>query len=220
MILDDFLDESEWTALWTDFQFMELLPVTRATGAWKLSDRVPLGSEEVVTPPRDAELAHDPSEPRRYPTNTPIDAVLTRLFEHRDDFGELIGEDWARVSARAYVYPADTALSWHCDDSELYAGAFVYYAHPHWNAHWGGELLIADHEEGDDLPIMAYRFETESYSQQLLNLGTGSFVAPKPNRMVLIGNAAHSVARISPAAGDHVRASISGFFLRDSQAES
>ena len=214
VILDDFLDEDEWAAVWTEFQFMELLPVTRASGAWKLSDGVPLGGHEILTPPRDADLEHDPQQPRRYPTNTAIDAVLTRLFEHEEAYRELVGTDWERVSARAYVYPAETALSWHRDDSELYAGAFIYYAHPRWDAHWGGELLIADQSEASDLPIMAYRFETASYSEQLLDLGTGSFIAPKPNRLVLLAGAPHSVARISPAAGDCVRASVSGFFLR------
>lgn len=217
VILDDFLEEDEWAALWTEFQFVDLLPVTRGRGAWKLDDGVPLGSEEVLTPPRDAELVRDPAQPGLYPTGTAIDAVLTRLFEHADRYRELIGDEWRRVSARAYVYSAGTSLSWHKDDHELYAGAFVYYAHPRWNAHWGGELLIADQPEvvEDELPIMAYRFETESYSERLMQPGTGSYIAAKPNRMVLLGDAPHCVAPIRAAAGENVRASISGFFLRD-----
>jgi Rps23 Pro-64 3,4-dihydroxylase Tpa1-like proline 4-hydroxylase len=106
-------------------------------------------------------------------------------------------------------------LSWHRDDSELYAGAFIYYAHPHWNAHWGGELLIAD--VPDDLDIMAYRFENEPYSEQLLEHGAGRFVMPKSNRLVILGGAPHAVAPVSAAAGQNVRASVSGFFLRESR---
>ena len=56
-ILDDFLDEDEWTALWTHFQFAEMHPVSRLVGAWKLDDGVPLGGKEIVTPARNAELA-------------------------------------------------------------------------------------------------------------------------------------------------------------------
>ena len=65
---------------------------------------------------------------------------------------------------------------------------FVYYAHPHWNAHWDGELLVGDVEPDvdDELQVMGYRFETESYSERLLEPGLGSFVMPKPNRLVIL----------------------------------
>jgi Rps23 Pro-64 3,4-dihydroxylase Tpa1-like proline 4-hydroxylase len=121
------------------------------------------------------------------------------------------------------VYPRDTGLSWHVDDHELYAGAFIYYAHPRWDAHWGGELLIAElaadpEEEEEELPIMAYRFETEAYSERLLEIGCGNFVMPKPNRLVLLAGAPHMIARVSPAAGHNVRASVSGFFLNPTRA--
>lgn len=73
-IIDDFLDEEDWTALWTEFQFAELSPVSRTVGAWKLSDGIPLGGAEVITPQRDAELVHDPKKPQQYPSETAIDA--------------------------------------------------------------------------------------------------------------------------------------------------
>lgn len=216
-VIDDFLDEDAWTALWSEFQFMDLLPVTRSLGAWKLDDGVPLGGHEVVIPklgltrPTDSESAREESSP----LEQLVAAVLNEPEYHRD----LVQDDWDRVCARPYVYPQGTGLSWHVDDHELYAGAFIYYAHPHWNAHWGGELLIAESDpetdaEQGDMPIMAYRFETEPYSERLLEVGCGNFVMPKPNRLVILGGAAHMLARVSPAAGASVRASVSGFFLR------
>ena len=213
-IIDDFLDEEEWTALWTEFQFAELHPVSRTVGAWKLSDGVPLGGQEIITPPREADLAHDPQDPQRYPSGTAIDAVITGLLAESEAYSAVVGNEWARISARAYVYPAGTSLSWHRDDSDLYSGAFIYYAHPHWNAHWGGELLVADDADGD-LPIMGHRFENESYSESLLENGGGRFVMPKPNRLVILSGAPHAVAPVSRAAGQNVRASVSGFFLRE-----
>ncbi|MFO7567018.1 MAG: 2OG-Fe(II) oxygenase [Enhygromyxa sp.] len=210
-VIDDFLAEPEWAELWSHFQFAELHPVTRTRGAWKLDDGVPLGGEEVRT--------GAPS----YPSDTPIDHVIRALLERPEVHEGLVREGWDRISARAYVYPRETGLSWHVDDHELYAGAFIYYAHPIWNAHWGGELLIAEVDQGgeddqqdDDgeLPIMAYRFETEEYSARLLEMGCGSFVMPKPNRLVLLAGAPHMIARVSPAAGHNVRASVTGFFLR------
>lgn len=211
-IVDDFLDEQTWTSLWSDYQFMELLPVTRTLGAWKLDDGVPLGGQEVLVP-------RQPPEGNEQPTPSPLEQLAATILSNPDQHRELIGDDWDRISARPYIYPQGTGLSWHVDDHELYAGAFIYYAHPHWNAHWGGELLVAERDpeaeqEQGELPIMAHRFETEPYSERLLDMGCGNFIMPKPNRLVLLAGAPHMVARINPAAGAAVRASVSGFFLR------
>lgn len=203
-VIDELLGEREWTELWSHVQFAELLPVTRTRGAWKLDDGVPLGGEEIGT------------GADGFPSGTPIDHVIRALLERPELHAGLVAAGWDRISARAYVYPRDTGLSWHIDDHELYAGAFIYYAHPTWNAHWGGELLIAelDPDAEEDLPIMAYRFETEAYSARLLEMGCGSFIMPKPNRLVILAGAPHMIARVSPAAGHNVRASVAGFFLK------
>ena len=211
-IVDDFLDEATWTQVWSDFQFMELHPVTRTLGAWKLDDGVPLGGQEAVVA-RDAAEAADSG----------LSQLVAAMMANADRFSELIGEQWDRISARPYIYPQGTGLSWHVDDHELYAGAFIYYAHPHWNAHWGGELLIAERDleqeaQQGEMPIMAHRFETESYSERLLEIGCGNFISPKPNRLVVLGGAPHMIARVNPAAGAAVRASIAGFFLRPDAA--
>jgi hypothetical protein len=213
IVVDDFLDEETWTKIWSDFQFTELHPVTRTVGAWKLDDGTPFGGEEVVVP--------RPTTGSPGIGESPLELLLAEMFAHPDYYRDLVGEDWSRLSARSYVYPKETGLSWHVDDHDLYAGAFIYYAHPVWNAHWGGELLLADmmEESGaeeDEMPIMAHRFETESYSERLMDVGSGTFIMPKPNRLVLLSGAPHMVARINPAAGAAVRASVSGFFLRDS----
>jgi hypothetical protein len=199
-VLDDFLDQEAWSAVWSAFQFLDLLPVTRGAGAWKLDDGVPLGSEEVVVPAAGPVPEGD------------LAPVLKAVLGARASVSKEVTGEWDRLSARAYVYPAGTGLSWHVDDSERYAGAFVYYAHPHWNVHWGGDLQLA--AAPADGPIMGYRFATEEYSSALLETGEGAFVAPKPNRLVLLSDAAHQVTLVRAAAGDHVRASVSGFFLR------
>ncbi|PRP92345.1 hypothetical protein ENSA5_49760 [Enhygromyxa salina] len=223
-VIDDFLDEDAWTEVWSHFQFVDLLPVTRSRGAWKLDDGVPLGGQEIRTHGRDPAARHDDADPHRYPSETPIDRVIHALLTRPELHEGLVSDSWASVSARPYVYPHGTALSWHVDDHALYAGAFVYYAHPHWNAHWGGELLIGElgEPEGEDpdddeLPIMGYRFETEDYSERLLDMGCGSFVMPKPNRLVVLAGAPHMISRVSSAAGHNVRASVAGFFLEPVQ---
>ena len=143
LIVDDFLDEAAWTEVWTHFQFADLAPVTRTAGAWKLGDGVPLGGDELVTPARDEELSDEPVE-GRFPSGTALDRVVEALLGEAARFAPLVGDDWAHLTARPYVYPTGSGLSWHGDDSAAYTGAYIYYAHPHWNAHWGGELLVAD----------------------------------------------------------------------------
>ena len=215
LVLDDFLDEDAWTEVWTMFQFAELAPVTRTAGAWKLDDGVPLGGDEIVTPPRDAELPEAPEREGLFPSGTALDRVVEALLGHAASCAPLVGTNWSHVTARPYVYPAGTGLSWHGDDSALYTGAYIYYAHPHWNAHWGGELLVAEAAGAEDLPIMAHRFDDEEYSVALMERGEGRFVMPKPNRLVVLGGAPHMVTPIRAAAGSNVRASVSGFFLRE-----
>lgn len=209
-VVDDFLDEETWGRLWTAFQFLDLAPVTRTRGAWKLDDGIPLGGQDIVLP-RDLE-AEVPEVGEHEASLLPLMAqVLVADPLH----GRLLQGQWDRIAGRPWVYPQGTGLSWHVDDHELYAGAFIYYAHPAWNAHWGGELLIGetDPEQGK-LPVMGHRFETEPYSEQLLDLGHGSFVMPKPNRLILLGSAPHMVTKVSAAAGHNVRATVAGFFLR------
>lgn len=225
LIVDDLLDEDAWTEVWTMFQFSDLAPVTRTGGAWKLDDGVPFGGDEIVTPARDAELGEPGATPGTYPSGTALDLVLEAVLGAAQEAEDLVGNAWAQATARAYAYPRGTALSWHGDDTHAYDGAFIYYAHPHWNAHWGGELLLADAppealpEEREEMPIMAHRFDDEEYSRALLESGTGRFVMPKPNRLVLLGQAPHMVAPVRDAAGSHVRASVSGFFLSESQPQ-
>lgn len=210
-VVDDFLTEELWTELWTAFQFMDLLPVSRTHGAWKLDDGVPLAGAECVIErsPRAAPMSSEEKAPQ--------ERLLRAVLQRTDLHDAHLDGDWDRIVGRPYIYPKETSLSWHVDDHELYAGAFIYYAHPVWNAHFGGELLIAE-TDGTALPIMGYRFETEAYSEALLEVGCGNFVMPKPNRLVVLSGAPHMIARVSSAAGHHVRASVAGFFLRPDAA--
>ena len=212
-IFDDVLEEGAWSEVWSLMQFGELAPVSRTQGAWKLDDGVPLGGDEIVTPPRDAPLGEAGGDPGVFPSGTALDHVVTAVLGVAEQTADLVGTSFSALTARPYVYPRGSALSWHRDDSHLFDGAFIYYAHPHWNAHWGGELLIADPCPMED--IMGHRFDDHRVSEALMAGGRGSFIAPKPNRLVLIGGAPHAVAPVRDAAGSMVRATVSGFFLTE-----
>lgn len=220
LVIDDVLDEEAWSEVWTYFQFEDLTPTTRTDGAWRLEDGQVLAGPEFhgaspwLAPEREAAL-QDVFEDALYPTGAPPDHLLEVLRGLAED-AELapVRDDWEHVAGRAYVYPAGTALSWHRDDHDSYAGAFVYYAHPEWNAQWGGELMVAEVDDPLALPVTPFRFENREYSDALMEQGSGRYIAPRPNRLVVLGAQPHRVAPVTAAAGRAVRASLAGFFVR------
>ena len=171
-----------------------------------------------------------------YPTGSPLDPLFEAMHQQATLHPELYGEpkkDWLAISGKMFVYPAGTGASWH-NDGGMYRGAFIYYAHPHWDAQWGGQLLVADpsarethHElvaEKNKAQAGEPRRERKHYfgspvlgDDALMKRGIGSYVMPKPNRLVLLsGDNAHMVMKVSGAAGNKCRMSVAGFFLTPS----
>jgi hypothetical protein len=161
-----------------------------------------------------------------YPSHTAMDLLLESLLAHLGIFEPWVGQEgqeWTTLTACSYLYPPGSGLSWHHD--RFYSGAYTFYAHPQWNSDWGGELMIADPacrnwstpkvevlgaEQRRSLPAA---LDNRAESERLMNPGVGSFVLPKPNRLVLLaGGVYHRINPVSPAAGHHLRCSVSGFF--------
>lgn len=171
-----------------------------------------------------------------FPTGRPIDQLFQTILQHGDDWSDLIGrqpQDWCGFTTRAFLYPQGTGLSWHLDLGR-YSGAYIYYAHPNWNVKWGGELMIADDPAREKMgaafdphdpshtsiyhPDKTKRFgqhlENTWENKKLLETGTGRYVMPKPNRLVIVSlGCAHCINPVSAAAGDNVRATLTGFFI-------
>ena len=243
-VYDEVLSETDLRAVWNYVQLESYVPVHHEEWAkvWRVSDGVPLGAPSAVfyeapKPTRGAggHGGGKHGQIRSYPTHTGIDRVLETIVRHLDQFTELVGTRgvaFDNISARSFLYPQGTGLSWHEDDTR-YSGGYAFYAHPTWNSQWGGELLVA-HEstkgqnlEGDELvsvtreagKIQATRVRIPPFldnSRQdtvLGNLGMGQYISPKPNRLVVIaGGNPHMINKVSPSAGDHVRCTIAGFF--------
>lgn len=55
-------------------------------------------------------------------------------------------------------------------------------------------------------------------NEALMEQGMGYYVMPKPNRLVVMktGNP-HMISKVQPAAGDHIRASVTLFLIRPGQ---
>src|SRR5262249_3939937 len=156
---------------------------------------------------------------RDYPTGTAADALVRRVARLAPRLASLVGRrgrEWVIFSGRTFLYPPGTGLSWHTDGS-IYSGAWTFYAHPRWNAVWGGELMIARtrrtvHRRGD-APHFDNRRETEGLDE----IGAGTYITPKPNRLVVMAaSAPHMINRVNTAAGTNARCAVAGFFVRPS----
>jgi hypothetical protein len=236
VVFDDVMPEREFEEIWRYLQFARLAGVDSLydqDSPWPISDGRPLAGETVVATAEPSRLRRrvnrDASAGPAYPTGTALDHVFEKLLcllPQVEAWVGKMGKDWNRLSATPYVYPSGTALSWHADGSP-YTGAFTFYAHPVWKAQWGGELLVTDSSRklpysGRATPAphsleekLGYRFDKRAMNEHLSRPGIGRFIMAIPNRLVVLtGGNPHKVARVDPSAGDRVRATISGFFLR------
>ena len=170
--------------------------------AWRVED----GEPEATT-----NCFHDGPAPWAVP-------VFNVILQHASAFQPFVGtqgKDWRAVSARAFRHGVGSGLSWHTDD-QSYAGAWIFFAHPEWDCHWGGELLVADPScQGRQWRVPKAELKIPSENALLSEVGVGHYLFPKPNRLVVIAAGhPHRVNPVTPAAGPHARTTLSGFFLR------
>lgn len=122
------------------------------------------------------------------------------------------GEDWQDISFTPYLYPPGTKISWHNDGD--FSGACIFYIHPDWNVHWGGELLIAKTPK-DKVPDQTDYMSRKDHSAFLNHYGLGHYITPLPNRLVFTkGDLWHCINRVDQAAGDNIRCSVVAFFKK------
>lgn len=223
-IFDNVLSPEDHAFVWAYLQQerMEFVHSHRWVKAFRLTDGEPLWG-----PPYLSNTYQADSDRQGYPTHKAIDLVIETVKEKALECVDLVGEqnkDWAYFFARAYLYPANTGLSWHRDNENNAAGAFVYYAHPYWDAQWGGEFLVASPStrqavfpktltyEGQEKFLGAH-LESSHETPILMEEGLGTYIMPKPNRLVfLTSGILHCIKKVERAAGNKVRGTIQGFF--------
>lgn len=211
-VIDNVLEPQIFTQFW---EYFNTLPFQNCSHdqwlkVWKLSDG------EILRSPT---FYHT-----KAPFNCPMDWIQNYVFWLSAKFPHLIGEygkDWEEIQFTPYLYPDGSKISWHNDFG--YTGACIFYAHPKWSAHWGGELLVAKTEDGDgewtseksEETWSRNTFSRENHSDFLNKQGIGNYIVAKPNRLVFTkGSAWHSVNRVDRTAGDNVRCSVVGFFIK------
>jgi hypothetical protein len=174
---------------------------------WKLWDGDPMrGMGSVTYDPRRL----FPGRGGPYPTKTAVDVLVEAVVDASKLYPGICGKediDWGGIEFVPWIYPVGSALSLHCDGMG-YSGAFTYYTHSEWGEHWGGELVVMPPVDPSSPPP---GWMTD---EQVTDSGIGLSIAPRPNRLVLMGaNRPHRIVRVDRNAGAHMRLSVAGFFL-------
>ncbi|MFF4248718.1 2OG-Fe(II) oxygenase [Streptomyces sp. NPDC001822] len=211
-VFDDFLAPDAAAFLWhrlrdEEFHFVH----ARRDGAWNkvygLLDGSPLSGPGTINDP-DGHFTGRFPDHANHPTGGATDSVVKQIEEARPEllpWTGRFGEDWHAFTSRPFLYPQGSGLAWH-DDSGNRAASYVYYAHPEWQPSWGAELLVSPAPSEDLDPERRHAHLTRS---------PGQYVAPLPNRLVVIRSGVpHMIKKVEPHAGDRLRASVAGFFLR------
>jgi hypothetical protein len=137
-----------------------------------------------------------------YPSGTPLDRFVEAIQAALPDVAAMVGhpEGWHHLSVTSWIYPPNAALALRDAGPGVHGGAYVYYLNPEWKPHWGGLLVVLDHQA--NRATAAER-------------GLGRCIFPKKNRIVFLApDAQHLVTRVLAEAGDNVRMSLNGFFHR------
>ncbi|HEY2901327.1 MAG TPA: hypothetical protein VGL59_12175 [Polyangia bacterium] len=228
-VVDDLLPADAVDALWNYFQLQSFQRVDALgmQGQWALED-----SGVLRGPTTGWQRRWD----AQYPTKTPIDAAMKAVVDNAPLFAATAGRrdaDWNAFSAFPTIYVAGQGRLWHRDGDDE-TGSWTYFAHPQWNIEWGGELFVAAEREllpasgvflhrlrpmtdHADPPPWKSHLDNDDANRALLEDGTGvgSFVAPKPNRLVVVNGAApRSMAKVRASAGRHAHASLGGVFKK------
>ena len=226
IVADEILPPPTFKSLWREVSHGDYKSVhaQRWDKAWRLWDGNPLRGEAVYFDPKGA-FGWKGST---YPTSTAVDALIDavrRISGERPEVVGVEGKDWIALFLSPWLYPVGSGLALH-QDAQRYSGSFTFFTHPRWGVHWGGELLVASARSaittsaGSAQASSLTSFNDEAWEFEVSDencddVGIGVCVAPKPNRMALIGpDRPHRVTRVDQNAGTNVRASIAGFFLR------
>ncbi|MFB2863154.1 2OG-Fe(II) oxygenase [Aeromonas sp. MdU4] len=230
LVIDDFLNEDELFAIQLYMQFEKYFPV-HSNGwskSWRLTDGAPFTSPCYIfscltrNTTLNAEIISDG-----------MNVLSRKLLEIYGELREFLGDDWNAFSLTSYLYPSGTGLGWHEDDA-LYKGAYIFYAHPEWRPSWGGELCIIDTAVSSSAGLSEKVYDASENVLRLSGIiggavgpefgwtirdrninesGIGTFVYPKPNRLVVIKpNYSHCIKKVDTSAGENVRCSVAGFF--------
>ena len=198
-VLDDFMNKECMDAVWDGIQrsghSSDMITLSWSR-IWRWSGQPPVSGPEHLF--------------SKSPFHNHFDIVAACFLDVANDLIDLIGPTWSDLRMHSQFGGRGVKTAWHLDSKNV--GAFSYYPHPRWGLNWGGELMIANEpSERVGMPT-SRKMEYEWEQNHLMKHGAGVYIAPLPNRCVVMApNLFHSVARIDPDAGDAIRCCVVGF---------
>ncbi|NJM20898.1 MAG: proline hydroxylase [Richelia sp. RM2_1_2] len=219
VVFDDFLsvEDFELVKKYIHDENYQIYDASQFDRVYRLFDGKPLiGKSSRFSEKFPGVYSHDQ---KNCTTLTGIDVFVEHLLSNSEILNEWIGKkdiDWKGFTAKVYLYPQGSGLTWH-DDGGNKTGSYAFYTHPSWNVQWGGDLLIPDEStKNHDYQLVTIIKSDNRYDKNKnIEVGMGQYIAPKPNRLVVIaGENPHRINKVEPTAGDRIRSSISGFFVK------
>lgn len=209
LIFDDFLDEALFNDLWT---MMNQLQYQRSDSeywlnVWPLNDGTIMRNVGwSALAPNWIPKPNDNRGIKAPPAMLKFLEHIRKTFVHNQSDQKING-----VNLTPCVWPPKSSITWHRDGSGVRdnrIGAFTFYLHKEWNAEWGGELMLSPLEE----ELAFTPFDNSEVSNKLMAEGFGTWIAPKPNRLIMNpSNAYHKVAKTTDNAAP--RLTIQGFMV-------
>ncbi len=215
VVLDDVLTGEGAELVWRWFQSQQIGVYAPGNGARRPVDGIVYASSSTTI---DAAGS----------AKTLVDQTLLAAAALAKDVVGVAERDWSSATRTCWSYPAGTQAGWHNDGPDTQTGAFVWYMHPRWGASWGGELLVVDSCASDmvkqslesGLVVQGATespLSTDAETDVLFAVADPLCFQPRPNRMVLLtSDTFHTVRRVDPSAGDRLRSSLAGFFIKAS----
>lgn len=241
LVVDDFFQAKDFEQIWRWFQVAPFFPndMRGLHGAWRLDDGRVFRGPDVYYGKVAKQVAEANEGAFAYPTGTALDLLAENFARSAEVYQNLVGregKDWRTIAMAPRLYERNSSLYWHRDTPSVVTGSCTFYAHPEWNVQWGGELFIAHPSAlkipdrcgpsmiepkevmGRGMVQISGHLDNREVNDALMEAGMGYYVMPKPNRLVVMktGNP-HMISAVKPAAGDHVRASVTMFLIRPGQ---
>ena len=215
LVVDDFLDQDNWDALHNQVQCDEWTQSQTDDKYWHITDGPNYKASKRFL--------------RDYPFNNNYDIWAEAIRDFADNCVE--AQDFVKgytdIAMRCHGYPVGSKNPWHTDMGGV---TYSYYLHKHWQINWDSTLLVLPRGSVQYKQIMRKlpgtkqidtyagvgtleMFEQAEKQKHLIEYGMGTFISPKPNRLVLIGkNVVHGITRVDKDAGENVRLTLTGFF--------
>jgi Rps23 Pro-64 3,4-dihydroxylase Tpa1-like proline 4-hydroxylase len=215
LVVDDFLPQESWDRLLNQVQCDEWTQSQTDDKYWHITDGANYKASKRFL--RDAP----------FNDNYDIWADAIKTFADTCEEAQEYIAGYTDIAMRCHGYPVGSKNPWHTDMGGV---TYSYYLHKHWQINWDSMLLVLPKDSVEYKQIMrklpgtrqqdTYRstgtlemFEQAEKQKGLIEHGMGYFVAPKPNRLVLINkNVVHGITRVDKDAGENVRLTMTGFF--------